>query len=127
MESIRQQAGRLSGGVLVFLVVAACLTLGVIGLILPLVPGLLFLAIAAVMLAPYVPALSDWMRRSPVTRRYMEDADRLHTLELGDRLRLGFLMSLRMLIDAARFAAAFLRSKLREPGAQRQRMGSREY
>ena len=117
MQSLQQHAGQLSAKLLVFIVIAACLALGFIGLILPIVPGLLFLAIAALLLAPYVPALGDCMRRSPIMSRYMDDADRLRMLDLGDQIRLGCLMSLRMLLDGARFCLAFVRSRLNDLNA----------
>lgn len=112
MNSLKRHAGQISGQVLVVLVIVACLALGLIGLILPIIPGLLFLAIGAILLAPHIPALGDWMRRSPVMSRYMDDAEKLHTLEFPDQLKLGFFLSLRMLIDSLKFVFAFLRDRV---------------
>ena len=84
----------------------ACLVIGIVGLILPIIPGLLFLAIAAILLAPHVPALNNWMRRSPLMSRYMDDAENLRSLEAGDRVRLGALLSLRMFIDGLKYIGA---------------------
>jgi uncharacterized membrane protein YbaN (DUF454 family) len=117
MHSIRSHAGHISAKALVFLAIAICLALGLIGLVLPIIPGLLFLAIAAVLLAPHVPALGGWMRRSPMMSRYMDDAERLGDLNLEDQLKLGFFLSLRMLIDGIRFGVAFLRRRFDDLGA----------
>jgi len=111
---MKRHAGQLSGQVLILLVIVACLALGLIGLILPIIPGLLFLAIAAILLAPYIPALGDWMRRSPIMSRYMDDAERLHTLEFPDQIKLGFFLSLRMLIDSLKFMFGFLRDRVND-------------
>ena len=124
MQSMKHHAGQLSAQLLIFLVILACLALGLIGLILPIIPGLLFLAIGAILLAPYVPALGDWMRRSPVMSRYMDDAERLHTLELPDKLKLGFFMSLRMMIDGAKCVFRFVQDKLDDIQSQRGTSGS---
>ena len=111
MKSMRQQLGHLSAQLLIFIFIIALVVLGLIGLVLPIIPGLLFLAIAAILLAPYVPALSDWMRRSPVMSRYIDDAERLHSLELPDKLKLGFFLSLRMLIDSTKFVFGFVKNR----------------
>jgi len=111
MQSMQRHAGNITAKALVFIVIAACLALGLIGLILPVIPGLLFLALAAILLAPHVPALGDWMRRSPIMSRYMDDAERLGSLDLEDQLKLGFFLSLRMLIDGLRLGIGFLRRR----------------
>lgn len=109
IHSMKQHAGHLSLKLLFAIAVAAFIVLGIIGLVLPIVPGLLFLAIAAIMLAPHIPALNTWMRRSPLMSRYIEDAENLRTLAIVDQIRLGALLSLRMLIDGARYALRLLR------------------
>lgn len=106
MKAMKVQAGRLSTQLLFTLAVALCLVLGIVGLVLPIIPGLLFLAFAGVMLAPHVPALNRAMRRSPLLSRYMDDAENLRALNWPDQLRLGALLSLRMMLDGARFAFA---------------------
>ncbi|MGD2166503.1 MAG: DUF454 family protein [Gammaproteobacteria bacterium] len=103
VNSMKRHAGHLSVKLLFALVVIACLALGIIGLLLPIIPGLLFLGITGVLLAPHVPALNDWMRRSPLMSRYMDDAENLRSLEFPDQIRLGFFLSLRMLLDGAKF------------------------
>jgi uncharacterized membrane protein YbaN (DUF454 family) len=100
---MKRNAGHLSLRLLFWLAVAACLILGVIGLVLPIIPGLLFLAIAAVMLAPHIPALNDWLRRSPLMSRYIQEIDGMRALPIGDQLKLGALLSLRIGIDGIKY------------------------
>lgn len=56
-------------------VVLACLALGAIGLLLPIVPGLLFLAIAACVAASHFPAFGTRLRRNRTLGRFLDRAD----------------------------------------------------
>ncbi|MCP5144890.1 MAG: DUF454 family protein [Gammaproteobacteria bacterium] len=112
MQNFTRYAGQVSSQMLIFIAIIACLALGLIGLLLPIIPGLLFLGIAAVLLAPYVPALGDWMRRSPVMRRYMDDAEKLASLPAIDRIKAGLWLSLRMLVDSARLLFDFIGARM---------------
>lgn len=107
-EKVKHHAGYISGRLLFAIAFLACLLLGLIGLVLPIIPGILFLGIAALMLAPYVPALNNWMHRSPHMRRYLAELNALKSLHLRDKLHLGALLSLRMMLDGARYITAQL-------------------
>ena len=127
VQSMRRNAGHLSLKILFWLAVGACLSLGVVGLVLPIIPGLLFLAIAALMLAPHIPALNDWLRRSPLMSRYMQEVEGLRSLQTGDQLKLGALLSIRMFIDGLKYVGNaiaglfdnFGRHHLRRAGSRR--------
>lgn len=80
-------------------VVAACLILGIAGLILPLLPGALFLAIAAVIAARHWPALDQLLRRNATASRYLDEANAAATLPLGEKARLACLLCVRALVD----------------------------
>jgi uncharacterized membrane protein YbaN (DUF454 family) len=123
VKSMKRNAGHLSLRLLFWLAVAACLILGVVGLILPIIPGLLFLAIAALMLAPHIPALNDWLRRSPLMSRYVEDVEGLRSLQTGDQLKLGALLSLRMFIDGLKFLAKAITGQFDDFGRHHLRRG----
>lgn len=81
------------------LVVAVCLIVGIAGLVLPLVPGLVFLAIAGVVAARYSPDLDRLLRRNATVARYLDEANALTTLPLGQQVRLACLLFVRALID----------------------------
>lgn len=55
-------------------VVLACLVLGVLGLILPIIPGIVFLALAAVIAANYFPGVNAWLRRNRTAARFLDRA-----------------------------------------------------
>jgi uncharacterized membrane protein YbaN (DUF454 family) len=88
------------------IVVAACLILGLAGLVLPLIPGALFLAIAAVIAARHWPALDQLLRRNETVTRYLDEANAAATLPLAEKARLACLLFVRALVDAVTFLIA---------------------
>ncbi len=55
--------------------VLICLAIGVIDSILPIIPGLLFLAIAAMITARHSPSLDRWLRKNRVIRSYLDSGE----------------------------------------------------
>ena len=80
-------------------VIVACLALGAIGLILPLIPGLLFLAIAAVVAAKLSPAFERTLRQNPTIAAYLDRTDGFADLPLGKKIQVGALLCVKVLID----------------------------
>ncbi len=89
----------LSAKLVACVVVAACLALGVIGLLLPIVPGLLFLAVGAAVAAKLSPSFAGVLRRNATIAAYLDKTDGFFDLPLGERVRLACLLSLKMLLD----------------------------
>jgi uncharacterized membrane protein YbaN (DUF454 family) len=91
-------------------VIAVCLLLGVAGLILPLIPGLLFLAVAAVVAAKVSPKFRDLLRQNDTLRGYLDRTDGFTGLPLAEQVKLGGLLFLKMLIEGvARLVAGLMR------------------
>jgi uncharacterized membrane protein YbaN (DUF454 family) len=80
-------------------VIVACLALGAIGLLLPLIPGLLFLAVAAVIAAKLSPAFNSTLRQNPTLAGYLDRTDGFLELPLGKKIQVGCLLCVKMLID----------------------------
>lgn len=80
-------------------VIAVCLLLGVAGLILPLIPGLLFLAIAALVAAKLSPRFRDLLRQNETLRGYLDRTDGIADLPLAEKVRLGGLLFVKVLIE----------------------------
>ena len=78
----------------------ALIVLGVIGLVLPLIPGLLLLVAAAVIVARYFPSIDGRLRESRIFGRHMEWADVFFTLPLREKIQLGALVSAKVLLDS---------------------------
>jgi uncharacterized membrane protein YbaN (DUF454 family) len=87
-------------------VIVVCLLLGLAGLILPLIPGLLFLAIAAIVAAKLSPRFAATLRRNDTLRGYIDRTDGFNELPLDGKLKLAGLLFLKMLIDGVAFLVA---------------------
>jgi uncharacterized membrane protein YbaN (DUF454 family) len=83
--------------------VLAFLAVGLAGLLLPIIPGLLFLAIAAVIAAKHLPALERALRRNATLGGYLDTADGFVGLPFWKKVQLGALLCLKMLIDGVAF------------------------
>jgi uncharacterized membrane protein YbaN (DUF454 family) len=83
-----------------------CLVLGLIGIVLPIIPGLLFLAIAALICARHSPAFARWLHRNRTMGSYLDDANRVAGLGLPQMLRYGGLMCLKLSLEGIALAAA---------------------
>jgi uncharacterized membrane protein YbaN (DUF454 family) len=89
-------------------IVLVCLAVGAAGLILPLIHGLLFLAIAALVAAKYSPAIERLVRSNRTMSGYLDMADGFMGLPLGKKIQFGCLLCLKMLIDAVAFAVVMV-------------------
>ena len=87
-------------------VIAVCLVLGVAGLILPLIPGLLFLAVAALVAAKLSPRFAATLRQNDTLRGYMDRTEGFSSLPLDGKIKLAGLLFLKMLIDGVAFLVA---------------------
>lgn len=81
-------------------VVIACLALGAIGLLLPIVPGLLFLLVAAVVAAKLSPSFERTLRQNETVAGYLDRTDGFMELPLGQKIQVTCLLCVQMLIDA---------------------------
>ena len=87
-------------------VIIACLALGALGLILPLLPGLLFLAIAAVVAAKVSPTFERMMRQSPTLSGYLDRTDGFAALSWGKKVQVACLLCVKVLIDGVALLVA---------------------
>jgi uncharacterized membrane protein YbaN (DUF454 family) len=86
--------------------IVVCLLLGLAGLILPLIPGLLFLAIAAVVAAKLSPRFAQMLRRNETLRNYLDRTDGFADLALEQKMKLAGLLFVKALIDGVAFLVA---------------------
>jgi len=88
------------------LLILVCLALGVIGLLLPIVPGLLFLALAALIAAQHSAPFDRWLRRRLARGDYGPRADVFLGLPMRKKVQMGCLLSLKMLLRGITFSIA---------------------
>ena len=87
-------------------VIVVCLLLGLAGLILPLIPGLLFIAIAALVAAKLSPRFAETLRQNDTLRGYLDRTEGFAGLPLDKKLRLAGLLFVKMLIDGVALLVA---------------------
>ena len=85
---------------LVFLLL--CVAVGMVGLILPIIPGLLFLALALIIAASIFPPLERLVRRSPALAPYLDRVHGFHALDWREQLRFVCWLLVKLLVDGLR-------------------------
>ncbi|HEX6994882.1 MAG TPA: DUF454 family protein [Gammaproteobacteria bacterium] len=98
----------LSAKLLAAIAVLGLAVLGLIGIVLPVIPGLVFLALAALIVARHVPSVDARLRRHRVLGRHMHRVDRFFGLGLADRMRVAGLVALKGVLDGLDRAADWL-------------------
>jgi uncharacterized protein len=93
--------------------VIACVVVGVAGLVLPVIPGLLFLAVAAYIAARHFPSVDARLRGHRALGRHMSNADRFRRLSLGGKVQVAGWLGLKVIVDGV----ATLKAALTKLGA----------
>ena len=87
-------------------VIVVCLLLGFAGLILPLLPGLLFLVIAAFVAAKLSPRFASVLRENDMLRGYLDQAERVAGVPLAQKIQVMGLLLVKMVIDGVALLVA---------------------
>lgn len=90
------------------LVAAACLTLGIVGLVLPVIPGVLFLALAVALIARHWSLAGERLRRHRGIRRALDHADGFIDADPVSKLKLSALYAAKAAVDGLDLAARAL-------------------
>jgi uncharacterized membrane protein YbaN (DUF454 family) len=86
--------------------VLACVAVGAVGLVLPIIPGLLFLAVAAFIAARHFPSIDARLRRHRPIDRHLGTVDRLRGTPLPTKLQVLGWLGAKALIDGLALVAA---------------------
>ena len=92
--------------------VLICLAVGIVGLILPIIPGLLFLALAAMITARYSPSLDRWLRKNRVIKGYLDSGEGFLNLSWMRKIQFVLWLCLKLFIDTIVLIFAFIASLL---------------
>ncbi|HIG40768.1 MAG: DUF454 family protein [bacterium] len=86
---------------LVYLVVAVvCIMIGIVGLLVPIIPGVLFLVAAVYFLGKVSNRIRRWTAQHPVLSKIQSKFQRMNSIDVFDRVKVISLMSLEMLVTA---------------------------
>ena len=85
--------------VIASLLVLVCVVLGIIGLVVPLIPGVLFLAIAAVLVVRRFPSLRLRLSHHGAIGRHLDRTDAFLDLPLPAKLQVGAWFCVKLVLD----------------------------
>ena len=88
--------------------VLICLAVGIVGLILPIIPGLLFLALAAMITARHSPSLDRWLRKNRIIKGYLDSGEGFLNLSWMRRIQFVLWLCLKIFIDTIVLIFAFV-------------------
>jgi uncharacterized membrane protein YbaN (DUF454 family) len=97
------------GKVISFACILFFVVLGVIGILLPILPGLLFLFIAALIASRHFPALAFCLEQNRYTYKAMRVSNGFMDLNWWDKTRLCFWGTIKVTIDGINWALELLR------------------
>jgi uncharacterized membrane protein YbaN (DUF454 family) len=103
MRRYARLAGTLTTRLIACLLIVLCFAVGAVGLILPIIPGLLFLAIALMLIASLFPAVDRQLRKSRTMRSYLDSAEGFAGLSFAKKFQYGCLLCLRVFVDTIAF------------------------
>jgi len=83
-------------------VIVAFLLIGLVGLILPVIPGVLFLVLAVFLLTRVSRRAATYAHSQPWFHRHMRQFNASSHLSATDRLKYGFLIGARAMINGAK-------------------------
>jgi uncharacterized membrane protein YbaN (DUF454 family) len=95
--------GSLTAKLIACFLIVICFAVGAVGLVLPIIPGLLFVAIALMLVAKFFPPIDRFLRRSRTLRSYLDSAAGFGRLAWPKKLQYGGLLCLRLFVDAVAF------------------------
>lgn len=97
------------------ILIAACLILGVIGVLLPVIPGVLFFFIAALLCTRVSSRAFHYAHRNAWYRRQLDSWHRSNQLPVFSRVKLATLVAIRSVVDVIIGAGKILGGKRRTP------------
>src|SRR5688572_29463512 len=101
LARIRQQPNSTDWVATVFAIgiLVLCVAIGLLGLLLPILPGLLFLAFAALIAAKLFPPFEKVLRRNQMFAPYLEQSQNFTRLSWRGKIRFICWMTLKVVID----------------------------
>ena len=87
------------------------LLLGLVGLILPIIPGIVFLLLAVYVLTRISRRAAAYAHNQPWFNRYLRHLNAVDTLSVGERFKLGFLVMARSVVNGIEWCFAAIKGR----------------
>jgi uncharacterized membrane protein YbaN (DUF454 family) len=100
MKTQSGMIGNLTTKLVACLLIVVCFAVGAVGIILPIIPGLLFVAVALMLIAKFFPAIDRQLRKSRTLSAYLDSADGFGRLRWPQKIQYACLLCLRLFVDA---------------------------
>jgi uncharacterized membrane protein YbaN (DUF454 family) len=100
--------GSLSMKIVACALVLAFVVIGALGLVLPIIPGLLFLAIAAFIAAKHFPWVDTRLRSHRTIGRHLHNADRFRDLSFSKQVQIAGWLCAKMFLEGVAFVRSFV-------------------
>jgi uncharacterized membrane protein YbaN (DUF454 family) len=95
--------------------VAICVVLGLVGLVLPIIPGVVFLALAAIIFAKVSTRFNFFLTTHSKYRRLKDFRRSVTALSVPQRVRLSFWVAARTVVNSVESAVNFVTKKSGPP------------
>ena len=99
-------AERTANKIFSFILILVFTFLGLVGLILPIIPGVLFLLIAAIMASRHIPALANYLESNRYTAKPMHLSKRFSNLDFWGKVRFCCWGFLKVTMDSVEWVVA---------------------
>lgn len=90
------------------------IALGLLGLVVPVIPGLVFLVAAAVIAARYFPTLETWLHKNRYSAECLHISQRFSNLHIRDKARLCFWGTLKFILNGIEWTWQLFQRQLRK-------------
>ena len=104
VEQVKQSVGKVISFALILFFVA----LGVVGIVLPIIPGLVFMFIAALIAARHFPALAFVLERNRYSARALRYSNGFMDLGWWDKIRLCFWGTVKVTLEGVQWGVRAL-------------------
>ena len=97
-----------SNKVISFALIGVFVVLGIVGLALPILPGVLFFLIAAIMASRHIPALENYLHQNPYTAKSMRLSNRFSRLDFWGKVQFCCWGFLKVTADAVEWTVSVI-------------------